>query len=372
MDYLKFKVLVVEIKDLVGLSKPLEKLVGVCASGLGKITEPHLIRKNADAKAYEMEVMTQALLESKNKLGCTTEYTNGEIKLVVDKSEPKIEDVEIIEKESLNQITKIKEDIIEETPSNDQELLINDIDSRIYYKHLKKDKNIYNTLSYTVNELESTPDEEVSDDKIDEDWITRFFNTIEDINNVNLQHLWGKILAGEIKKPNSYSLRTLELLKNISSKEAELFSKLGTCAIENNIKTNTFVLSDKEVLAKINISFNDILLLQDLGLLHSASSLSYKIEPKDVDSKVFLLYGNELLVAEQAAKADFSFPVYSFTSIGKELLMLVEENTNSVYRDELIKTMKKANNNHKVFSTTDFNNETYNDNSLIEVVIGKK
>ena len=86
-----------------------------------------------------------------------------------------------------------------------------------------------------MNELEN--ETKVSEEKVNEDWITRFFNTIEDINNEQLQQLWAKILAGEIKQPNSYSLRTLELIKNLTIKEEELFSKIGNLSIQNQSKT---------------------------------------------------------------------------------------------------------------------------------------
>jgi len=40
-----------------------------------------------------------------------------------------------------------------------------------------------------------------------------------------MQILWGKILAEEVKNPNSFSLRTLSILKNISNTDAKIFQK---------------------------------------------------------------------------------------------------------------------------------------------------
>jgi hypothetical protein len=34
-----------------------------------------------------------------------------------------------------------------------------------------------------------------------------------------MQALWGKILAGEIKQSKSYSLQTLEIIRNLSKKK---------------------------------------------------------------------------------------------------------------------------------------------------------
>src|ERR1700738_406886 len=41
--------------------------------------------------------------------------------------------------------------------------------------------------------------------------------------NPYLQELWGKVLAGEIEQPGSYSLRALDVLSAMTQKEAERF-----------------------------------------------------------------------------------------------------------------------------------------------------
>lgn len=111
-----------------------------------------------------------------------------------------------------------------ENTSNDFALIQNEILERKYFQEIKKQGNINSTINFTMNELEN--ETEVSDEKVDEDWINRFFNTIENISNEQLQQLWAKILAGEIKEPSTYSLRTLDILKNLSFKEAGCFLKL--------------------------------------------------------------------------------------------------------------------------------------------------
>ena len=58
------------------------------------------------------------------------------------------------------------------------------------------------------------------------DWLMRFFDAVGNISNENLQQLWGKVLANEIVKPKACSLRTLEMIRNMSSEEANIFSDL--------------------------------------------------------------------------------------------------------------------------------------------------
>ena len=74
--------------------------------------------------------------------------------------------------------------------------------------------NIDNVTQIAAEQL--SQEDFVSEEPVEEDWTTRFFNIVEDISDEEMQRLWGKILAGEVKQPKSYSLRTLELLKKIN------------------------------------------------------------------------------------------------------------------------------------------------------------
>lgn len=322
-----------EIKDLAGLSQPLTKLIEVCSSGLGKVCEPYLIKKRADAKAYELEAINKALSDNQSLIGLVnTTYDNGNIGIV--------------------------------TNNDSLQLMQNEILEKQYYQEFKKQRNINNTINFTMNELEN--ETEVSDEKVDEDWITRFFNTVENINNEQMQHLWAKILAGEIKQPNTYSLRTLDLLKNLSFKEAELFSKIGELALKS--QNNTFVLSDKTILEKCNISFTDLILLQDLDLIHS-KELEFSFPKQEKSLLKHITYGNEVIQVESnEATPKIPLQIYLFTTIGKELLELVKPSINMDYLQEVAKRIK-INENIKISSCQmiDRKKGLFNSLMLIEI-----
>lgn len=52
-----------EITDLAGLSEPLKRLIEVISGGIGNVSKPYLIKKTADAKAYEIKVISDAMAE---------------------------------------------------------------------------------------------------------------------------------------------------------------------------------------------------------------------------------------------------------------------------------------------------------------------
>ena len=78
--------------------------------------------------------------------------------------------------------------------------------------------------------LELREETSVPNERADTDWITRFFRIAEDITSEQMQALWRKVLAGEVKKPGTYALRKNDLLKNITQREAEIFVKAGKVA----------------------------------------------------------------------------------------------------------------------------------------------
>lgn len=284
-----------EIKDLIGLSKPLQKLIEVISNGVGAISKPYLIRKTADAKAYEIKVISEAIKGNQQDLK-QIEFNEEKLSLM-----------------SLDS-SSIKEGILlEERTQN-----------RIEYKEQKKQKNIESITQKAALNLEN--ETTVSDEPVDEDWTTRFFNYAEDISNDEMQELWGRILAGEIKQPKSYSLRTLDIVRNLSEDEAKVFMKFASLAI--NCAGTSFILNfknEKLLEEKYQLSFKDRLLLEELGFL-TANDLQFLIgkTEKNKRQNVFII-GNAVVVFEKLEnKPEQQIPVLVFTKIGQELLKLVK------------------------------------------------
>ena len=87
--------------------------------------------------------------------------------------------------------TKYKVALIE---AQGQETLAN-------YVMAKESRKLSNTMA-VIEKAQShfTEGEQVSDEPIDEGWENRFFNIVEEISDDELREIWGRVLAGEIKK----------------------------------------------------------------------------------------------------------------------------------------------------------------------------
>jgi len=283
-----------QIKDLTGLSEPLKKLIEVISQGVGAISKPYLIRKTADAKAYEIKVIAESIKgnqESLKQIG----YQDEKLSLTS------------LDGESIkNELT------LEERTQQ-----------RIDFKEQKRQKNIENITQKAAEQLEG--EKSVSDEPVDEDWTTRFFDYAEDISNEEMQELWGRILAGEVKRPKSYSLRTLDILRNLSKNEAEVFMKFARLAIHSG--GAFFILNfqnEKLLEEKYKLRFNDRLLLEELGFI-TANDLQFKIsKTEDKKGQQVFISGNICIVQEKLEnKPEQQLQVLVFTKIGQELLNMV-------------------------------------------------
>ena len=163
------------------LVSPAEKLIEAVSGAIGKAYEPKHIRKMADAKAYELKVISD------------TVRNNSDVPIVYDSAGVSID------------------------TSNFEEIAKR-ASSRLAYQEITKQQNIEAVADNAYEELENV--ENVSSEPVNPDWMFRFFNSVENISNKDMQKIWGHILAGEIKQPNTYSFRTLEKLKNMTQQEA--------------------------------------------------------------------------------------------------------------------------------------------------------
>lgn len=289
------------INDVLGIGKtsPIKKLINVVCSATGKFTKDYFERKAIDTKVIEIQQITQAINQNPINNG-TVKYEDGKLAISANYEQ--------------NQLEKSKKTISERA------------ESRANFKEEQKQLNIE---SITIIAAEALQNEtEVTDEPLDKDWTTRFFNIAEDVSNEEMQALWGRILAGEIKKPKSYSLRTLELLKNMSKDEAECFSKVGKLAIISDEidSQKAFLLKsvsdNKEFFKeKYGLYFDDILLLNELGII--TNSIGFSMTGPQVN---FLIGEYFICITKEDRVPEIRLSVYGFTNVGYELLQLITKN----------------------------------------------
>lgn len=177
--------------------------------------------------------------------------------------------------------------------------------------------------------------ERANNEAIDEDWLYRWRNLAGDVSAEELQYLWGKILAGEVKAPGSFSLRTLEFLKTTSTKDAEQISLLAPFIINNDI-----LYRDNKLLEKYAITYGFLLKMQEFGILNGVEAIGgLKNKYPSVEQDTFLLplicYNKVLLVEHDTASSLLEIDSYILTSVGKEIMKLCDKTPNETYLKEV-------------------------------------
>lgn len=211
------------------------------------------------------------------------------------------------------------------------EALASRAEQRTLAELIRQENNIENILEKTANELQSA--ERISDETVDDDWISRFFNIAKDVNNEEMQYLWSKILAGEIASPNSFSLRTLEVIRNLSPQEAKIFQKIIPLILHHG--NVYFVLTSNDSLNKFNVSFSEILALDECGLIDSSATLTLNLDINK-DNPEHLLSEKYIIVIKGLSEVHrkISFGIYPLTRAGRELFNTLQRESSKEYAIE--------------------------------------
>ena len=346
-----------KMNDILGLGKvlPIEKLIEVVSSVTGRLSKTYFDRKDVDTKAYEIKKLAEARAEgikiisqAVNENSLLTggiEYNESGIAITSPKEFPKPSDFVELSSSSLEERAQ----------------------SRINYREAKKQLNLENVTAYAAEQLTLAPP--ITDQPIDEDWKTRFFNIAEDVSDEEMQALWGRILAGEIISPKSYSLRTLELLRNLTKEEAECFVKFGQLAISSSNLSFVINFKNEKLLEeRYRLTFRERLLLEELGLL-TANDLQFKIlETKDDTSQNVFQIGNICVVANKEKNTPIqNIPVLAFTKIGQELLQLIEAKPELDYIQLFASKIRRKGVNVQYANIIEINDEQIRHTVLVEV-----
>ena len=111
--------------------------------------------------------------------------------------------------------------------------------------------------------------------KMEDDWVTNFFDKSRIVSDDEMQDLWAKVLAGEANAPGSYSKRTVNFLGDLDKVDAALFSKL--CGFGWQIGNVVPLVFDvqAEIYNKSGIDFNALMHLESIGLVQFNNIAGY-------------------------------------------------------------------------------------------------
>ncbi|WP_325950932.1 DUF2806 domain-containing protein [Pseudomonas putida] len=160
-----------------------------------------------------------------------------------------------------------------------------------------------------------------SDRPVDDDWLFTWREHAGKVSTEDLQRLWGSVLAGEVKAPGKYSIRTLEFLKTLSKSEAETISKLAGYVINGCIAR-----SKNAYLESKGISFGMLLNMQELGVISGVESIgltqTHTSNAVDKFIRALVSHNKALIIEHNDASKTIEFEIYMLTAVGRQVLEL--------------------------------------------------
>ena len=192
---------------------------------------------------------------------------------------------------------------------------------------MRAEVNVGTALLHAEAELEG--DAQAPPDRtVDDDWLIRWRDSASKVSSEKLQTLWGRVLAGEVKSPGTFSLRTLEFLKNLSQEEARRIERLAPFVIDNSFVFTGYRAPIK-LLESEGISFSLLGELQDLGII-SQDREDWTISTQSGQMR-FLSYGRALIVTPDADHSVLGLEVNRLTTLGSQVLRLGSFTTHEAY-----------------------------------------
>ncbi|MER0217465.1 MAG: DUF2806 domain-containing protein [Nitrosomonas sp.] len=262
------------VRDLVGISKPADTLIKKIARAIEGVHKPNQIKLLAQAEAEA--AITKAKADA---------------------------EVAIIKANSDVQIRELQQRTLE----------------RFMNEETKKQKNIEDITNQAVTLLSENADAE----RMDDDWITNFFDKARIVSDKEMQELWSRVLAGEANIPGSFSKRTVNQLSDLDKKEAELFTKL--CRFTTDISGNDYrptpLIFDikSEIYTNNGIRFDELLHLESIGLIKCEFKDGYLL--LELPKKIRVVYHNQQIDLEMSKEEnnELSIGDVLLTSVGEQL-----------------------------------------------------
>jgi uncharacterized repeat protein (TIGR03899 family) len=297
------------MEDMLGFGKGTEKLIDVISRACGVIYRPIAERKAADAEEYKIRLVSNAKADAKAH--------------------------EIISLAKAKQQAKIFEDEMKST-------LLERARLRAEHQQALKQHNLECAIQFAASHIK----QEVSDENVDQDWIDTWAEHAQHVSAEVMQEIWGRVLAGEVAKPGSYSIKALATLRSMSRQEAEALGVACSLAgrhgqnggrfIVHFVNMNSFPyylsFKHREIdLQEHGLLVTDMLMLQSAGLIYT-ETLSSK-ELKRGDYRYLHYYDSQLKL--YCKRGGPTFSMYRFTAVGDELADLVAAPKNAEYFDAL-------------------------------------
>ena len=147
------------------------------------------------------------------------------------------------------------------------EIEITDLHRRAMHRFVEEEANRQENMEAITEKAIPQLEDGSDPSKMEDDWVTNFFDKSRTVSDNEMQDLWASVLAGEANSPGSYSRRTVNFLGDLDKRDAELFSAL--CSFGWFVGAFTPLIFDTQasIYNEKGLNFNTVSHLDSIGLI---------------------------------------------------------------------------------------------------------
>lgn len=147
------------------------------------------------------------------------------------------------------------------------EIEITDLHRRAMHRFVEEEANRQENMEVITEKAIPQLEEGSDPSKMEDDWVTNFFDKSRIVSDNEMQDLWASVLAGEANSPGTYSKRTVNFLGDLDKRDAELFSAL--CSFGWFVGAFTPLIFDPQaaIYNDKGLNFNTLTHLDSIGLI---------------------------------------------------------------------------------------------------------
>jgi hypothetical protein len=179
--------------------------------------------------------------------------------------------------------------------------------------------------------------DEVPEASIDVDWLNYFSDIAAQKSGPEMQRLMGRILAGEIRKPGSFSPMTVNILSTLTPEVAQKFEQLCSVAVQMNgmslILTSVFPDFATKGIPEIGFTYVDLLTLRSHQLLANETGSTWTMTQGS--ASVMVNCARTIILFATGSGGDQAVPSSLFSQAGNEMRRLVSPTPPTWFEEKL-------------------------------------
>ncbi|MEF0939618.1 DUF2806 domain-containing protein [Rhizobium sp. BR 362] len=167
-----------------------------------------------------------------------------------------------------------------------------------------------------------------------DDWMNVFEEYAEKANSEELRQTWARVLAGEIRKPSSFSLRTLQFLSVLDKPTAEACETVLARVFDRG-----YVAVDEEISGEL---FEKMKVARLSGLIGQVDADTFCSRTTSETGVAIFSFGDDGIVARGKPNAVIRVPCVSVTVIGQQLYPIIQPKADEHAVNRLVEILQRC------------------------------